>query len=79
MAYFSNGTEGDIFDCENCKYKDKACPIFAVQFLYNYDSCNNETARKILDTLVQNGKSNCEFYEMAKEDLFLDESQLKLF
>ena len=78
MAYFSNGTEGDCFDCRNCKYKEHPCPIFFVQMTYNYDACNNETARKILDTLVKND-GTCNFFEMAKKDLYIDDSQLNLF
>ncbi len=78
MAYFANGTEGDCFDCHNCKYKEHPCPIFAVQFLYNYDAVNNEVATKILDTLVSND-GTCHFFEMAKKDLFVDENQTELF
>ncbi len=78
MAYFSNGSEGACFDCANCKYQKEPCPIFAVQFIYNYDACNNEVARKILDTLVLND-GTCTFYEMAKKDLFIDDNQLDLF
>ena len=54
MAYFPNGTAGACFDaqCSRCKYGDRACPVAMVQSLYNYDACNNPTARTILDTLV---------------------------
>jgi hypothetical protein len=45
---------------------------------YNYEACNNETARKILDTLVKND-GTCNFFEMAKKDLYIDDSQLNLF
>jgi len=78
MAYFSNGTEGDCFDCKNCKYKKHPCPIFAVQLLYNYDAVNNDVATKILETLVAND-GTCHFFEMAKNDLFIDENQTELF
>jgi hypothetical protein len=78
MAYFANGTESDCFDCKNCKYKEHPCPIFAVQFFYNYDAANNEIARKILDALVSND-GTCHFFEMAKKDLFIDEGQTELF
>lgn len=56
MAYFPNGTSGEVFDaqCARCKYGDKPCPIAWVQVNYNYDACNNETARAILDSLVHN-------------------------
>lgn len=77
MAYFSNGSEGDCFDCANCKYQDKPCPIFFVQMTYNYDAVNNEVATKILNALVKND-GTCTFYEMAKTDLFKDDNQLEL-
>ena len=58
MAYFSNGSEGEVFDveCRKCSLGDKACPIFIVQSTYNYDACNNKTARAILDDLVKQEK-----------------------
>ena len=48
MAYFSNSTEGSVFDyqCSLCKYGEEPCPIAAVQSIYNYDACNNEIATK---------------------------------
>ena len=79
MAYFSNGSEAECFDCANCKYGKAPCPIAAVQLNYNYDQHNDKsgTAKKILDTLVlQDG--TCTFYEMAKADLFQDDNQLEL-
>ena len=55
MAYFSNGSEGMAFDdeCQECKYGKDPCPIAKVQSLYNYDACNNDTATKILNDLVE--------------------------
>ena len=72
MAYFSNGSHGECFEeqCAKCKYGEKPCPIAAVQFIYNYDACNNETARKILDALVQND-GNCTMFKTFKDDLEL--------
>jgi len=69
MAYFSNGSEGMCFDeqCSKCKYGQMPCPIALVQHEYNYDACNNETARKILDTLVKDN-GDCAMFEMAKSD-----------
>ena len=69
MAYFSNGSEGAVFDeqCSMCKYGDRPCPIFWVQMEYNYDACNNETARKILNDLVKDD-GTCEMFKAFKED-----------
>lgn len=55
MAYFSNGSEGMVFDeqCSKCAFGEDACPIAMIQFNYNYEACNNKVARKIMDDLVK--------------------------
>ena len=70
MAYFSNGSEGMCFDdqCARCKYGQDPCPIALVQMEYNYEACNNETARKILDSLVSND-GTCSMFKTFKGDL----------
>ena len=70
MAYFSNGSEGMCFDiqCMQCKYGDKPCPIALVQYIYNYDACNNEVASKILNELVKGG-GTCTMFERFESDL----------
>lgn len=75
MAYFSNGTEGEVLDyqCSLCKYGDKACPIFLVQFNYNYDACNNKVARKILDDLIANN-GTCAMWKEFRNDFRVDPS-----
>lgn len=78
MAYFSNGSEGSCFDCANCKYQDKPCPIALVQMEYNYEAVNNTVATKILDALVKQD-GTCTMFEMAKKDLFKDDNQIQLF
>lgn len=82
MAYFSNGSEGMVFDdqCRKCKYGDKPCPIAGVQMAYNYDACNNEVARKILDSLVKND-GTCTMYKEFESDFKkeYDPNQLNLF
>jgi len=69
MAYFSNGIEGSVFEyqCSLCKYGTKACPIFEVQFDYNYEACNNRVAKKILDTLIAND-GTCAMFKKFKDD-----------
>lgn len=80
MAYFSNSTEGSVFDCseKGCKYADQPCPIFYVQLTYNYEAVNNKIATEILNELVKDD-GTCTFFEMAKADLFQDPNQLNLF
>jgi len=75
MAYFSNSTEGSVFDhqCSLCKYGEAPCPIALVQIRYNYDACNNEVARKILDTLVENN-GTCAMWKGFKNDFRIDPS-----
>ncbi len=77
MAYFSNGTEGMAFDeqCSRCKYGKEPCPIALVQMEYNYEACNNKTARAILDKLVKDD-GTCEMFEAFKEDLDISNKPL---
>lgn len=80
MAYFSNGSEGEVFDnqCAKCKYGQFPCPIAAAQMLYNYDAVNNETATNILGMLVTDN-GTCTVWEMAKQDFAIDPNQATLF
>jgi len=80
MAYFSNGTEGEVFDnqCLKCKYGEKPCPIAGVQMEYNYDACNNEVASKILNDLVKQD-GTCVMFKMFEDDFFNDPNQINLF
>jgi len=82
MAYFSNGTEGMVFDdqCARCKYGQHPCPIALVQIDANYDQLKDETgtARKILNHLVKQD-GTCTMWETFKHDLEIDPSQLELF
>ena len=40
------------------------------QAVYNYDACNNEVARKILDSLIAND-GTCEMYKTFEKDFSL--------
>lgn len=51
MAYFSNGTEGDLYYerwCERCIHQggcsDPYCPIWELHLIWNYDACEPKTA-----------------------------------
>ena len=68
MAYFPNGSAGEVFDnqCGRCRFGGGACPIWRVQYQYNYDACNNEVARKILDALVHDDGS-CTMFNLNVE------------
>lgn len=85
MAYFSNGSEGSVFDsqCSRCKFGQSPCPIAFVQMTYNYDQLTSKkagdpTAFNILENLVKSD-GTCEVFKMAKEDFEIDPNQLKLF
>jgi len=80
MAYFSNGTAGEVFDaqCMKCKYGQKRCPILSVQYRYNYDAVNNATATAILDKLVKNN-GTCMMYAMDPEGFSEQRQSEKLF
>jgi len=80
MAYFSNGSEGTVFDdqCGRCKYGELACPIAFAQMNWNYEACNVPVAREILDSLVKDD-GTCTMHEEFKEDFFKDPDQMKLF
>ena len=56
MAYFSNGTEGMIYEetyCYNCIHYEN-CPILNEHFLHNYS--DDAGKRAILDWLIPRSK-----------------------
>lgn len=69
MAYFVNSTEGEQFkkQCSRCKYGQKPCPIYQVHFFYNYDTCNNQVTRQILDDLISDNDTCAMFEEFRKD------------
>ena len=62
MAYFSNGTEGEVLDeqCSECRLPG-ACPVLWVQTEYNYTQLNkkNKDLRKAMNCLIDK-KGNCQ-------------------
>jgi hypothetical protein len=67
MGYFSNGTEGEMFEdawCSRCVHSDISgdreigvdppCPVWMAHTLYAYDLCNEEEhpGKVILDMLI---------------------------
>jgi len=79
MAYFSNSSGGAAFyaECGSCKYGQEPCPIALVQYEYNYDALNNETATKILDTLVDDD-GTCAMKRAFIKDFKTDAHNLKI-
>ena len=76
MAYFPNGTSGEVFDdqCAQCILYERACPIAWVQMEYNYEACNVPVARKILDDLVKDC-GRCEMFAAAPEIFMTSEAR----
>lgn len=76
MAYFSNGTEGMLYEeqwCGRCIHgqdQEKGCTIWDLHMLYNYDECNNKDS--MLHILIPMGEDGfageCSmFTELQKE------------
>lgn len=60
MAYFSNGTEGMMYEdefCSRCIHysEDEGCPVWNAHLLYSYRDCNDETS--ILHFLIPRSKN----------------------
>ena len=74
MAYFPNGTAGDILDqqCAKCLHHnpDIGCPISFVQTHYNYDQCDDglEKMQELLNILV-NEKGICQMKPLIEKYL----------
>jgi len=82
MAYFSNGSEGMVFDdqCRKCKYGLVPCPIAWVQTNYNYDQHKDKsgTATAILNDLVKQD-GTCNMRELITTHKEVDPNQMELF
>ena len=55
MAYFSNGTEFDVWqgnNCEKCAHDMLDCPILSIQDLFNYEQHRNVKLRYILESFI---------------------------
>jgi hypothetical protein len=79
MGYFSNGTDGEMFEarqCNRCAHEDpvKGCPVMLAHLLFAYELCNEEKhpGKIILDILIPLseplGNKDCE--------MFIDASRL---
>lgn len=47
MGYFSNGTEGDMYEadyCNNCVHQDpdRGCPVWDAHLFFSYELCNEK-------------------------------------
>ena len=70
MAYFANGTSGQMFEeqwCERCVHygtATKGCPVFGAHLLYSYELCNQKQhpGKIILDMLIPNDCNSCAMF-----------------
>ena len=71
MAYFANGSEGEYLDaqCGRCPLVEKVCPIYAVQFAYNYAQLDkgNEKLREAMEILIDKD-GNCQMFPLIRVD-----------
>jgi len=79
MGYFSNGTEGMMYQedyCDRCVHDaDQSCPIWNAHMLFNYEECNKPAS--ILHMLIPRsadklGNEQCRMFiaKAADGDLF---------
>ncbi|MDR6818453.1 hypothetical protein J2X76_003630 [Neorhizobium sp. 2083] len=65
MAYFSNGTEGMMYEekfCDRCLHQE-GCPVWDAHLLYSYRDCNDEGS--ILHMLIPRdgaGNARCRMF-----------------
>ncbi len=58
MGYFSNGTEGEMYQerwCSRCvRDKEEGCPVWIAHLLYSYQLCNSpeDPGKVMLDMLI---------------------------
>lgn len=68
MAYFPNGTAGEVLDdqCAKCPLGQGPCPITWVQMTYNYDQCDNPKLADCLNDLVDE-KGQCKLKPLLEQ------------
>lgn len=71
MGYFSNGTEGEMYEsqyCDRCIHQDDPCAVWLLHMLHNYDECNND--KSMLHVLIpRKGIENeqCAMFKIAED------------
>ena len=63
MGYFSNGTEGMMYEEEYCdnfvhRLEESECPILQAHMMWNYEECNKKDSilHKIIPKITVKGK-----------------------
>lgn len=81
MAYFSNGTEGMMYEeryCDRCVHRGSdetgGCVVWLAHLLYSYSECNSDSnAAHILELLIPRSKDKlsneqCRMFHLDKND-----------
>ena len=74
MGYFSNGTEGSLYQeqyCSRCVHDEhNDCPVWLVHMLYNYEDADNpDSILHILIPLDKNGNNEqCKLFVKKPHD-----------
>ncbi len=88
MGYFSNGTEGRMYEAEVCDkcihypHEDVGCPVMELHMLYNYEQHDNKDIANCLDTLIprsKDGLSNEQCLMFHQDPSWVDPRQMRLF
>lgn len=80
MGYFSNGTEGTLYEdryCARCIHNqdpDNGCPVWGLHFLYNYDQLEDKGLRDALTWLIPRTKDGTDNEECT---MFVDPTQVE--
>jgi hypothetical protein len=78
MGYFSNGTEGDMYEenwCERCLHKSEGegCAVMLAHLVFNYEQHKDDDLKNVLDTLIPSEgafNAECAMY-MKSEPVFV--------
>lgn len=71
MGYFSNGSEGDMYEaqyCARCVHSndENGCPVMLAHVLYAYEECNSKSnAAHILTMLIPPRKDQPAFNDQC--------------
>lgn len=78
MAYFSNGTEGEMYQeqyCSRCWHdRNQDCPIWLLHLNHNYDGANNPG--HFLHALIPNGEIAADGKTFARCNFFIEKHKV---
>lgn len=73
MGYFSNGTEGDIYEekyCNKCVHllEQYGCPCLLAHLMWNYEECNkpDSVLHKMIPRTADGWNGKCFAFQEAK-------------